>query len=70
VGRHDIVKQLTKNEMPPKDNTLGFTPGIADDNERNALLALARDFESVGDRALEWDGDNKAQFAFPDPSAH
>jgi hypothetical protein len=70
VGRHDIVNQLTKNEMPPKDNTLGFKPGIADDNERNALLALARDFESVGDRALEWDGDNKAQFAFPDPSAH
>jgi hypothetical protein len=69
VGRHDIVKQLTKNQMPPKDNTLGFAPGIADDSERNALLALARDFESVGDQALEWEGENKPQFAFPDPAA-
>ena len=50
---------------------IGIQPvGIADDNDRNALLALAREFESVGDQALEWDGDNKAQFAFPDPSAH
>jgi hypothetical protein len=68
VGRHDIVKQLTKNEMPPKDNTLGFASGIADDAERNALLALARDFETAGDSALDWEGDNKPQFAFPDPS--
>jgi len=67
VGRHDIVKQLTKNEMPPKDNMLGFAPGIADPAERDALLALARDFESVGDQALGWEGDNKAQFAYPDP---
>jgi len=69
TGRHDIVKQLTKNQMPPKDNMLGFAVGIADDTERNALLDLARDFESTGDQALGWEGDNKAQFAFPDPQA-
>jgi hypothetical protein len=69
VGRHDIIAQLTKNEMPPKDNTLKLPAGIADSTERDALLRLARDFESAGDMALAWEGDNKTQFQFPDPSA-
>jgi hypothetical protein len=69
AGRHDIITQLTRNEMPPKNNTLGLTAGIADPTERDALLQLARDFESAGDQALAWEGDNKTEFQFPDPSA-
>jgi hypothetical protein len=68
VGRHDIIAQLTKNEMPPKDNALNLPAGITDSSEREALLGLARDFEAAGDTALAWEGDNKAQFRFPDPS--
>ncbi|HMG57037.1 MAG TPA: hypothetical protein VK601_26240 [Kofleriaceae bacterium] len=68
AGRHDIVKQLVKNQMPPKDNPLGLAPGITDAGERDQLTALARDFEAAGDRALAWEGDNKVQFAYPDPA--
>ena len=68
AGRHDIIKQLMHNEMPPKDNTLGFAAGIADQTERDALTDLAFAFESAGDKALAWEGDNKTQFEFPDPS--
>jgi hypothetical protein len=69
AGRHDIITQLTRNEMPPKNNALGLTPGIADPAERDLLIRLARDFESAGDQALAWEGDNKTEFQFPDPSA-
>lgn len=68
AGRHDIVTQLTNNQMPPKDNTLGMTAGIADSTERDLLVRLARDFEAAGDRALAWEGDNKQQFRYPDPA--
>jgi hypothetical protein len=54
--------------MPPKNNTLDLTAGIADPGERDLLLHLARDFESAGDEALAWEGDNKIEFQFPDPS--
>jgi mono/diheme cytochrome c family protein len=67
AGRHDIIKQLMKNEMPPKDNTLGLPPGIADSAELALLTSLARDFEAAGDKALAWEGDNKTQFSYPDP---
>lgn len=67
AGRHDIIKQIERNEMPPKDNALDLPVGIADPVEREALLALARDFEAAGDQALGWEGDNKVQFAYPDP---
>jgi hypothetical protein len=69
AGRHDMITQLTKNEMPPRNNALNLPAGIADAAERELLLDLARDFELAGDRALEWEGDNKTQFQFPDPSA-
>jgi hypothetical protein len=69
AGRHDIITQLTRNEMPPKNNALGLTAGIADPAERELLLQLARDFESTGDKALGWEGDNKTEFQYPDPSA-
>jgi hypothetical protein len=67
AGRHDIITQLTRNEMPPRGNVLGLTPGVNDPDERDLLLNLARDFEAAGDKALAWEGDNKAQFQFPDP---
>jgi hypothetical protein len=69
VGRHDIITQLTRNEMPPKNNTLGLAAGIADAAERELLIQLARDFETAGDKALAWEGDNKTEFQYPDPSA-
>jgi hypothetical protein len=69
AGRHDIITQLTKNEMPPKNNTLGLAAGIADPAERNLLISLARDFETTGDKALAWEGDNKTEFQYADPSA-
>jgi|SRR5678816_1306596 mono/diheme cytochrome c family protein len=68
TGRHDIITQIEKNEMPPKDNTLGLAAGIADSGERDQLLGLAREFEAAGDQALEWEGDNKVQFTYPDPT--
>ena len=61
AGRHDIVAQLTTNEMPPEDNTLHLPAGITNPNERAVLLQLARDFEVAGDQALAWEGDNKSQ---------
>jgi hypothetical protein len=69
AGRHDIVSQLIANEMPPRDNTLKLPSGIEDESEREILIGLARDFESAGDQALGWEGDNKVQFKYPDPSA-
>ena len=67
AGRHDIITQLVKNEMPPRGNVLGLTPGITDDAERGLLTGLARDFEAAGDQALAWEGDNKVEFKYPDP---
>jgi hypothetical protein len=69
AGRHDIITQLTKNEMPPKNNALGLAAGIADAAERELLIQLAREFETAGDKALAWEGDNKTEFQYPDPSA-
>jgi hypothetical protein len=69
AGRHDIITQLTKNEMPPRNNTLGLPSGISDPAERDLLISLARDFEAAGDKALGWEGDNKTQFSYPDPQA-
>jgi mono/diheme cytochrome c family protein len=65
AGRHDIITQLERNEMPPKDNTLGLAAGIADAGERDELIRLARDFRDAGDKALDWEGDNKAQHIEP-----
>jgi len=62
AGRHDIVTQLIANEMPPPDNALHLSAGIEDEAEREALISLARDFESAGDKALGWEGDNKPEF--------
>jgi hypothetical protein len=69
TGRHDIITQLESNAMPPEDNTLGLVAGIDDTAERDELISLARDFESAGDKALAWEGDNKEQFASPDSQA-
>jgi hypothetical protein len=69
AGRHDIITQLTKNEMPPRNNTLNLPSGITDSAERELLISLALDFESSGDQALAWEGDNKVEFQLPDPSS-
>jgi hypothetical protein len=47
-GRHQIVYQLSRNEMPPKE-------GISDDKSRATMLRLARGFERIGDQALSFE---------------
>jgi hypothetical protein len=42
AGRHDIITQLTRNEMPPRNNTLGLASGITDPAERAAAQPGAR----------------------------
>ncbi|HEY0993890.1 MAG TPA: hypothetical protein VGD80_42835 [Kofleriaceae bacterium] len=68
VGRHDIITQLMKNEMPPKDNTLNLPAGISNPAERERLIDAARDFEALGDKALAWEGDTKTEFQPDTPS--
>jgi hypothetical protein len=53
TSRHDVVAELTKNDMPPARE--GAPAGIADESYRRELLALAKDFASRGDRALEFE---------------
>lgn len=48
VARHDIVKALEDNRMPPPD-------GIADNDQRQKLLELAKRFADQGDRALAYE---------------
>lgn len=47
-GRHEIVHQIETNQMPPGQ-------GISDRRERDRLLSLARDFETIGDEALAYE---------------
>jgi hypothetical protein len=59
-GRHDIVRRLVENTMPPVEPSMNFEhAGIADDAQRGNLLELARAFESAGDLALDYDGELK-----------
>jgi hypothetical protein len=55
TGRHDIVRELALNAMPPA--TAGAPAGIADQAERQRLLGLARRFAELGDRALAFEGE-------------
>jgi hypothetical protein len=58
-ARNDIINDLEKNMMPPADNTLGLPHGIANDDDRNELLTLAKAFKAAGDDALDWEGELK-----------
>jgi len=53
TGRHDIVRALTENVMPPATSTT--TAGITDTEQREALLELAQRFADLGDEALHFD---------------
>lgn len=55
TGRHDIVRELRANEMPPA--TAETPPGIAEETYRNELLGLAERFASLGDEALRFEGE-------------
>lgn len=68
AGRNDIVTQLSMNLMPPQDNKLSLPVGIASDTERQALVDLAMDFQKAADKALDFDGDLKTQYAYPLPA--
>jgi hypothetical protein len=48
VARHDIVKQLESNQMPPPN-------GITSDVARAKLIEKARAFSEAGDRALTYE---------------
>ena len=48
VARHDIVRRLQANTMPP--NT-----GIADEKARQNLIVLAQRFAELGDKALAYE---------------
>jgi hypothetical protein len=54
-GRHDLVRELSENAMPPATETTA--PGIADPARREQLLKLARHFAVLGDAALAFDGE-------------
>jgi hypothetical protein len=59
-GRHDIVRRLEANTMPPVEPAMNFPhAGIDDPEQRESLLTLARSFELAGDQALEFDGELK-----------
>jgi len=55
AGRHDIVRELRANEMPPA--SAGTPPGIADEAQRRELLGLAERFAAAGDEALRFEGE-------------
>ena len=48
VARHDIVRRLQANTMPPKT-------GIADEKARQNLIVLAQRFVELGDTALAYE---------------
>ncbi len=56
-GRHRIVEQLEKNLMPTSDSKRGYTRGISDEHDRQELLELAKHFATLGDQAMQWEGE-------------
>jgi hypothetical protein len=59
-SRNSIITQLQANAMPPAANDLGLPHGIADEGERQELVALAQEFKAAGDAALTFEGELKA----------
>lgn len=55
TGRHDIVRALAENVMPPATATTAA--GIAETDRRETLLELAQRFAELGDEALRFDGE-------------
>jgi hypothetical protein len=62
-GRHQIVYQLSKNLMPPGR-------GVTDEADRQRLLRLARQFESLGDLALTYEHENSTRAGVVDHPTH
>jgi hypothetical protein len=58
-SRNSIIANLEANTMPPANNTLGLPAGIADEDARQELLALAHEFKDAGDAALAYEGELK-----------
>lgn len=55
TGRHDIVRELHANEMPPA--SADTPPGITDEAYRKELIGLAERFAALGDEALRFEGE-------------
>jgi hypothetical protein len=55
VGRHSLVAALRGNKMPPANPVTGAVAGLADEDQRAQLLALAEQFERDADAALAYE---------------
>lgn len=58
VARHELVKVLKEDKMPPLDITTGKPAGLHDDAVRTELLRLAEVFEKEADAALKFEQDH------------
>ena len=54
-GRHDLMKQLSLNVMPPA--SMDMTAGIQDETMRSALMQMAQEFSAAGDAAMAFEGE-------------
>jgi hypothetical protein len=54
-GRHELLKVLNDDTMPPLDPNGDRKPGLHDDGARTELLRLAEDFATAGDAALSYE---------------
>ncbi len=60
VARHTLVETLRGNKMPPADPKAAHGAGLADEDVRQRLLALAQQFEQDADAALAFERDPSA----------
>jgi hypothetical protein len=57
AARNSIITRLQQNDMPPVTNDLGLPGGIAADDDRQELIAMAKEFKAAGDAALAFEGE-------------
>ena len=58
-SRNSIIRDLELNTMPPANNDLGLPAGIADNDVRQELISLAKEFKVAGDAALDYERELK-----------
>jgi hypothetical protein len=58
-SRESIITVLKGNLMPPAANDVGLPGGIASNDDRQELIALAQAFKVAGDAALAYEGELK-----------
>jgi hypothetical protein len=55
TGRHELLSVLSKDSMPPLDDSTGRGAGLHDESTRASLYELARVFAAEGDAALAFE---------------